>query len=240
MKKAIIIGGCIIAVVLMLDIVVLFTKQETDDLVEDEQEEVQGIANQKEYTEVIEDTQIQGMVEIHHNGYIYLFNGEHFGEYGFEMKEYTRANINDQKQKCMDYVTKKECDTNYIEVGDIVIGIGDLRKYAIGEADFDTKNNPMVVLKAKDYNKMKQEAIKEERESVITVGECLDTIKEIYLKYEISDKTYQLPFVLKFDMTDDIKIIGTLEKGKKVKVEYQDSEIPIEELVLQKIEVIEE
>lgn len=33
----------------------------------------------KEVTEVIENTIIQGMVELNHNGYIYIFNGQHFG-----------------------------------------------------------------------------------------------------------------------------------------------------------------
>ena len=36
----------------------------------------------KEIEETIENTTIQGIVELNHNGYIYIFNGQHFGEYG--------------------------------------------------------------------------------------------------------------------------------------------------------------
>ena len=44
------------------------------------------------------------------------------------MKEYTRANINNKNQKCLDYFTLKEYDTNYIQEGDILICSGDLSK----------------------------------------------------------------------------------------------------------------
>ena len=54
---------------------------------------------QKEIVETIENTTIQGVVELNHNGYIYIFNGQHFGEYGFEMPEYSRANIDNKNQK---------------------------------------------------------------------------------------------------------------------------------------------
>lgn len=65
--------------------------------------------------EIITNTIIQGIVEINDNGYIYIFNGQHFGEYGFEMEEYTRANIDNKNQLCIDYTTNKEYDTTYIE-----------------------------------------------------------------------------------------------------------------------------
>lgn len=239
-KKIIVIGGCAIALILILDILFLFKEQETNNEIDYEENLIQDINYEAKVKEVIEDTQIQGMVEIHHNGFIYLFNGEHFGEYGFEMKEYTRTNINDKKQKCIDYFTKKEYDTSYVQVGDIVLGIGDLKKYTMGENDFDTKNNPLIVLKEKDYDKMKQEVIREERESIVTVGGYFDTIKEIYLKYDISDDRYSLPFALKFNITTDTKIIGTLEEGKRVKVEYKEKELELDKLEIEKIEVIEE
>ena len=92
--------------------------------------------------------------------------------------------------------------------------------------DLDTKDNPIIVLKADDYNKIQHEAIKEERTAVVTIGEYFDFNGEIYLKYEISDKEYKLPFVLRFNVKEDnTNIKGKLEKGKKVKVyaSYPDS-----------------
>ena len=63
------------------------------------------------------------------------------------MKEYTRANINNKNQKCLDYFTLKEYDTNYIQEGDILICSGDLRKicYETGKKNFDTKENLIIV-----------------------------------------------------------------------------------------------
>lgn len=94
----------------------------------DKEETLYMICLKDEITEVIKDTVIQGIVELNHNGYIYIFNGQHFGEFGLEMKEYTRANINNKNQKCLDYFTLKEYDTNYIQEGDILICSGDLSK----------------------------------------------------------------------------------------------------------------
>ena len=54
-----------------------------------------------------------------------------------------------------------------------------------------------------------------------------------------SDKEYNLPFVLKFKITDDTKVMGNLEKEKKVKIQYKDLNVPIAELKLKTIEVIE-
>lgn len=200
---------------------------------------IADFSNINEVTEIKENLSIQGIVEVHHNGYIYIFNGQHFGEYGFEMEEYTRANIDDENQKCIDYVTSKEYDTSYIEEGDILICKGDLTSYSIKNDDLDTKDNPIIVLKADDYNKMQHEAIKEERTAVVTIGEYFDFNGEIYLKYEISDKEYKLPFVLRFNVKEDnTNIKGKLEKGKKVKVEYKNPNISTEQLVLKSIEVI--
>ena len=61
------------------------------------------ISRNKEVVEVKENTTIQGVVELNHNGYIYIFNGQHFGEYGFEMEAYTSANIDNKNQVCLDY-----------------------------------------------------------------------------------------------------------------------------------------
>lgn len=81
--------------------------------------------------------------------------------------------------------------------------------------------------------------IDEARPVVITVGEYYDTSNEIYVKYDITDKKYKFPFVLKFNITDDTKIIGNLEKGKEVKIQYKNLNVPIAELELKTIEVIE-
>lgn len=197
------------------------------------------ISRNKEVVEVKENTTIQGVVELNHNGYIYIFNGQHFGEYGFEMKEYNRANIDNKNQKCIDYSTLEEYDTNYIEEGDIIICTGDLKKYSIGDNDLDTKNNSIIVLKSKDYNKIKKETINNSEAGMITVGDYYDTTGEIYLKYDIWDKEYHLPFALKLNITSDTQVIGNIAKGKEVKIQYKDLNVPIDELELKSIEVIE-
>lgn len=201
-----------------------------------------------EVTEIIEDTVIQGIVELHHNGYIYIFNGQHFGEFGFEMNEYTRANIDDKKQKCIDYITLKEYDTDYIEEGDLLICTGNLSKkgYGMGENNFDTKNNSIIVLKSSDYNNMKLEALqgKNTYPSSITIGESYTESGYLYLKYNLendihSDTGYKFPFAIKAYITDNTKIIGKLEDGKTVKVQYEDLTNSSSELTLKSIEVIE-
>lgn len=196
------------------------------------------ISKQREVIETIEDATIQGVVELNHNGYIYIFNGQHFGEYGFEMEEYTNANIDNKNQECIDYRTSEKHDPSYIEEGDILICTGTLTKYALGDNDLDTKNNPIIVLKANDYNTIKEDAINGKIKTNITVGEYFDNDGEIYIKYDISDGKYKLPFVLKFNITKDTKIIGELEKGKTVKIEYKDLNVPINELELKQLEVV--
>lgn len=196
------------------------------------------ISKQREVIETIEDATIQGIVELNHNGYIYIFNGQHFGEYGFEMEEYTNANIDNKNQECIDYRTSEKHDTSYIEEGDILICTGTLTKYALGDNDLDTKNNPIIVLKANDYNTIKGKAINGKIKANITVGEYFDNDGEIYIKYDISDGKYKLPFVLKFNITKGTKIIGELEKGKTIKIEYKDLNVPINELELKQIEVV--
>ncbi|MFR5507966.1 MAG: hypothetical protein ACLTKT_01965 [Clostridia bacterium] len=193
----------------------------------------------KEVTEVVENTIIQGMVELNHNGYIYIFNGQHFGEFGLEMQEYTRANIINKKQKCIDYLTSKEYDTTYIKEGDILICKGDLSKkgYSMGDADFDTKDNPIIVLKAKDYYEMKKQSINNEIQTVISVADYYTD--HIYLKYNIVNNNNNLPFALKFNITSTTQVIGNIAKGKEVKIQYEDLNVPIDELELKSIEVIE-
>lgn len=39
---------------------------------------VSDISRKKEITEIIENTTIQGIVELNHNGYIYIFNAQKF------------------------------------------------------------------------------------------------------------------------------------------------------------------
>ena len=87
---------------------------------------ISDLSKKDDITETVENTVIQGIVELHHNGYIYTFNGQHFGEFEFEMDEYTRANIADKKQKCINYLTLQEYDTDYIEEGDLLICSGTL------------------------------------------------------------------------------------------------------------------
>ena len=132
---------------------------------------MQGTLIQKEVIETISNTKIQGIVESSHNEYIYIFNGQHFGEYGFEMKEYTRANIDNRKQECIDYYTSEKYDTSYIQDGDLIFCTGDLKKYSTGDDDFDTKDNPIIVLKEKDYNNLKRKTISNAKTGTITVGE---------------------------------------------------------------------
>lgn len=192
--------------------------------------------------EVINDTTILGIVELNHNGYIYIFNGQHFGEYGFEMQEYTSANIDNKNQTCIDYITNKEYDTTYIEEGDLIICKGDLTvKGNISyNSDLDTKDNAIIVLKAEDYNNMKKEVLNGKRDTEIIVGDYYNTSNEIYLKYSLVDKNYQLPFALKLTITDNTEIIGNIETGKKVIVEYENVDTYFDELKLKSIKVINE
>ena len=169
-----------------------------------------------------------------------IFNGQHFGEFGLEMQEYTRANINNKKQKCIDYLTSKEYDTTYIKEGDILICKGDLSKkgYSKGDADFDTKDNPIIVLKAKDYYEMKKQSINNEIQTVISVADYYTD--HFYLKYNIVNNNTNLPFALKFNITSTTQVIGNIAKGKEVKIQYEDLNVPIDELELKSIEVIED
>lgn len=235
-KKTIILIVCIVLIVFLLAFF-LFSKEK--------EEPTQNAVNyynffsQEEPKDIIENTTIQGIVELNHNGYIYIFNGQHFGEYGFEMESYTSANIDNKNQVCLDYYTSEEHDTNYIEEGDILICTGDLIEYdSMKDDDFDTKDNPIIVLKADDYNEMKKEVLNN-KEEIATIGDYHETTGKIYIRYELSDKEYSFPFVLEFNITEDIQIVGELEEGKKVSIQYKDLNVPLDELEIKSIEIVE-
>ena len=257
-KKIIILVICTLLVIFLLG-VVFFNKNKKSDKTENSNNDsviydtegniIYDMSKKDETTEVIKDTVIQGIVELNHNGYIYIFNGQHFGEFGFEMKEYTRANINNKNQKCLDYFTLKEYDTNYIQEGDILICSGDLSKkgYGMGENDFDTKDNSIIVLKSNDYNQMKKDALTGKRtySSVVTIGDEYVEAGYVYLKYSLEDDThsdtgYNFPFAVKAYITENSEIIGNLQKEKIVKVQYENSNVPLDELKIKSIEVIED
>lgn len=259
MKKKIIIPViCIILVIFLLG-VVFFNKDKKSDKMENsnkysviydnEGNVIYDISKEDETTEVIKDTVIQGIVELNHNGYIYIFNGQHFGEFGFEMKEYTRANINNKNQKCLDYFTLKEYDTSYIQEGDVLICSGDLSKkgYGMGDNNFDTKDNSIIVLKSNDYNQMKREALTGKRKysSIVTIGDEYIESGYVYLKYSLEDDThsdtgYNFPFAVKAYITENTEIIGNLQREKTVNVQYEDLNIPLDELKIKSIEVFED
>ena len=163
------------------------------------------------------------------------------------MEEYTRANIADKKQKCIDYLTLQEYDTDYIEEGDLLICSGTLYKKGYsGENDFDTKDNAIIVLKSNDYNNMKLEVLKGNSiyPSTVTIGESYAELGYVYLKYSLEDDThsdtgYNFPFAIKAYITENTKVIGKLENGKTVKVQYKNLENQLNELELESIEIIE-
>ena len=255
MKKKLIITLTIIVIILIIIMCIIINNKKSNEnnektdstvIYDKDGKFIYDISRKNEITDVIKDTVIQGIVELNHNGYIYIFNGQHFGEFGLEMEEYTRANIKDNNQTCIDYLTLEKYNTSYIQEGDLLICTGDLRKkgYSMGDNDFDTKNNAIVVLKSNDYNKMVQDALKGNRAypSVITIGDAYIESGYLYLKYSLEDDThsdtgYNFPFAVKAYITDNTKISGDLEKGKTVKVKYENENM--ENLKLQSIETIE-
>jgi len=257
MKKKLIITLAVIVIILIIIMCIVINNKKSNEnnekadstvIYDKDGNIIYDISRENEITDVIKDTVIQGIVELNHNGYIYIFNGQHFGEFGFEMKEYTRANINNKKQKCLDYFTLKEYDTNYIQEGDILICSGDLSKkgYSMGDNDFDTKDNAIIVLKSNDYNQMKKDALigKRTYSSIVTVGDEYVEQGYVYLKYSLEDDThsdtgYNFPFAVKAYIEDDTKVIGDLKKGKRVKVTYKDENVDFDNMKLQSIEVVE-
>lgn len=257
-KKIIILVICTILVIFLFGVVFFYKDKKSEKtensnkysvIYDKEGNIIYDMSKKDEITEVIKYTVIQGIVELNHNGYIYIFNGQHFGEFGFEMEEYTRANINNKNQKCLDYFTLKEYDTSYIQEGDILICSGDLSKkgYSMGDNDFDTKDNSIIVLKSNDYNQMKRDALTGKRtySSIVTIGDEYTESGYVYLKYSLEDDThsdtsYNFPFAVKAYITENTEIIGNLQKGKIVKVQYENSNIPLDELKIKSIEVIED
>lgn len=257
MKKKLIITLAVIVIILIIIMCIVINNKKSNEnneiadstvIYDKDGNIIYDISRENEITDVIKDTVIQGIVELNHNGYIYIFNGQHFGEFGFEMKEYTRANINNKKQKCLDYFTLNEYDTNYIQEGDILICSGDLSKkgYGTGDNDFDTKDNTIIVLKSNVYNQMKKDALigKRTYSSIVTVGDEYVESGYVYLKYSLEDDThsdtgYNFPFAVKAYIEDDTKVIGDLKKGKRVKVTYKDENVDFDNMKLQSIEVVE-
>lgn len=209
---------------------------------------IYDISRKNEITDVIKDTVIQGKVESKSKGYIYIFNGQHFGEFGLEMEEYTRAIFKDNNQTCIDYLTLQKYDTSYIQEGDILICSGDLSKkgYSMGDNDFDTKDNAIIVLKSNVYKQMKRDALigKRTYSSSVTIGDEYIESGYVYLKYSLEDDThsdtgYNFPFAVKAHIEEDTKVTGDLKKGKRVKVTYKDENADFDNMKLQSIEIIE-
>ena len=140
-KKIILLIICIILIAIILGIFLFREDIETNGYENSVNYLASDISDQKEVKEIVEDTTILGLVELNHNGYIYIFNGQHFGEYGFEMEAYTSANIDNKNQVCLDYYTSEEIDNkfdNYYtnsEVDDI------LNNYVTKEDYNNTLNN---------------------------------------------------------------------------------------------------
>lgn len=256
-KKIIILLICTTLVIFLFSVVFLKKDKKADKtdnsnkysiIYDKEGNIIYDMSKKDEITEIIRDTVIQGIVELNHKGYIYIFNGQHFGEFGLEMEEYTRAIFKDNNQTCIDYLTLQKYDTSYIQEGDILICSGDLSKkgYSMGDNDFDTKDNAIIVLKSNDYNQMKKDALigKRTYSSIVTVGDEYVESGYVYLKYSLEDDThsdtgYNFPFAVKAYIEDDTKVIGDLKKGKRVKVTYKDENADFDNMKLQSIEVVE-
>ncbi len=254
MKKKIIIGVCIILVIILLSIVIFYresfrkkfaNKEQTSNsviekwVVYDENGNIiLKSDNEKEVDEIINNITVQGMVTLNNKGYVYTYNGQRFGEAGIEMEEYTNFTIECQKQECIDYYTSEKYDTSYIERGDIIICTGDLIKYKYGmKSDFDTKDNPIIVLKEKDYDNIKKEPISNGIATIEDYTEHED-YEIIYIRYNVSNKEYKFPFAMELIITEDTEVIGKIEKGRKIKVQYKNLNVPVKELELKSIEVI--
>ena len=258
MKKKLIITLAVIVIILIIIMCIVINNKKSNENNEKTTNTViyykdgkiiYDSSRENEITDVIKDTVIQGKVESKFNGYIYIFNGQHFGEFGLEMEEYTRAIFKDNNQTCIDYLTLQKYDTNYIQEGDILICSGDLSKkgYSMGDNDFDTKDNAIIVLKSNDYNQMKKDALigKRTYSSIATIGDDYVEQGYVYLKYSLEDDThsdtgYNFPFAVKAYITENSEIIGNLQKEKIVKVQYENSNVPLDELKIKSIEVIED
>ncbi len=264
MKKKIIIISIFVLIIICIVIIIVITKNK--NVKDNIDNDVYGTViydkngnvivepyNADVTKEITENITIEGIVELHSKGRIYIFNGQHFGEQGIEMEEYTSANIVDKNQKCIDYITLQEYDTSYIQPGDLLICTGDyLKKGDPIYNELDTKDNPIIVLKESDYNKMKLDVLKGnnkysssvtiEREEINYGG--YNNYGYLFLKYTLEDNNhsntkYCLPFVVKAYITQDTKIDGDLQDGKSVEVQYEDLTEPFDKLNLKSIKVLE-
>lgn len=238
---------CIIIVVVAILSVMLKNNQKNKS---NESENVRNYIvydseKESEIGDIEKDVSITSIVELHHNGFIYIFGGQHFGELGYEIEEYTTSNIDDTNQSCIDYLTLKEYDTSYIEEDDLIICSGDLIKKGSFNNDFKTKGS-IVVLKSDDYNQMKSDTICGKRtfESTIVAGDIYKEEGYMYLKYDIEDDTnsdtvYHFPFIQKVYINENTEIIGNLQKGNIVEVEYENLSESLVDLKLKSIKVIE-
>ena len=92
---------------------------------------------------------------------------------------------------------------------------------------------------------MKRDALNGKRaySSIVTIGDEYIEQGYVYLKYSLEDDThsdtgYNFPFAIKAYITDDTEIIGNLQREKNVKVQYENSNAPLDELKIKSIEVI--
>lgn len=258
MKKKLIITLALIIVILIIVMsIVLNSNKQTNEnneksknivIYDKDGNAIYDSSRENEITDIITDTVVQGIVELKSKGYIYMYNRQHFGEFGLEMEEYTRANFKDNNQTCIDYLTLQKYDTSYIQEGDILICSGDLSKkgYSMGENDFDTKDNSIIVLKSNDYNQMKRDALTGKRtySSIVTIGDEYVESGYVYLKYSLEDDThpdtgYNFPFAVKAYIDDNTKVVGNLEKGKIVKVAYKNENADFDNMKLTSIEIVE-
>lgn len=254
-KKIIIIGIIVLLVVVIITLFMVKQLKTTEQIVS-EADDIGYDNNETETTRalnilnrqiLVEDTRIQGIVQLKYNGEITITECQHFGELGYPIEEYSFAVIKDKNQVCVDYFTSEKYDTSYVETGDILICIGNLIKNTTRGDDFDTKENSIIVLKSSDYNKMKEESLNKQRDTKITLGDLYMDDQEqqyLFLKYDIVDSTltdtYHFPFIQKSYITDTTNISGNLEKGKPVKIQFTDLNSDSDGLVLKSIKVVEE
>lgn len=246
MKKKIILVIVLAVILIYLITIILITnadKKNEDNNITYE-EEIKDTVKKDTY-EIIYNTTIMGNVELKRDNFFYIFGGQHFGELGYEIEEYTTSNINNKNQICIDYITLEKYDTNYIKEGDLLICRGDLIKKNQYNNDFDTKDNEIIVLKSSDYSKMIQNFLNNTKNELIaTVGQIYDELGYIFLKFNLIDSShngqiYTLPFVQKVYITEDSKIKGKLEKGKNARIEYSKSSSYLDRLELDSIEIIQ-
>ena len=195
---------------------------------DNEKQNTEIISKSKNIIETIPNVTIKGMVELNREGSIYITDSYRFGEFGYQLNdEYTEVNIESKNQTYIDYFTSEEYSVNDIGIKDRLICTGDLIKTSNAIYEFDTKENAIIVLKAKDYTKMLDTA-KENKKLKITVGQEYLSSSYIFLRYDVEDNTrgttYNFPSVVKTYMTNDTQILGNLEKGKKVEIEFDNKD----------------